>query len=82
MDKDTLTTKLREAGYPLQMIVRMGDDDGWRLSLTNGTVIHAFDDGRFIVHGPDAASLRLILRTKSVSKGTRDEKLELIGSPS
>jgi hypothetical protein len=69
MDKNTLTTKLREAGYQLQTIVRMGDDDGWRLLLTNGTVIHAFDDGRSVVHGVDAPSLRLILRSKSVSNG-------------
>jgi hypothetical protein len=80
MDKDALAAKLREAGFPIQKIIRMGDDDGWRLLLTNGAVIHAFDDGRRIVHGPSAASLRVILRSKSLSKAPGDARLEITGS--
>jgi hypothetical protein len=37
------------------------------------------EDGRSIVHGPSAAFLRGILRSKSVSKAPGDEKLELTG---
>jgi hypothetical protein len=61
MGKESLVTKLRDAGYPVLRIVRMGDNDGWRMSLGNGAIIHAFDDGRCIVHGPDAAALRTML---------------------
>ena len=61
MGKESLVAKLRDAGYPVLRIVRMGDNDGWRVSLANGAIIHAFDDGRCIVHGPEAAALRTIL---------------------
>ena len=30
--------------FELRSIVRMGDNDGWRLSVGNGANIHNFDD--------------------------------------
>jgi hypothetical protein len=64
MAKESLVAKLREAGYVIEEIVRMGDNDGWRLALAKGAIIHSFDDGRCIVHGPDAAALRLIVEAQ------------------
>ncbi|MFI5012188.1 MAG: hypothetical protein ACHQAY_07570 [Hyphomicrobiales bacterium] len=67
MDKESVVAKLRGTGFQVHRIVRMGDNDGWRFTLTNGAVIHCFDDGRIIVHGPSAASLRFIVRAKSLA---------------
>jgi hypothetical protein len=64
MDKEELVAKLKSARFIIQQIVRMGDDDGWRVMLANGAVIHSFDDGRCIVHGPSASPLRAVLRSK------------------
>jgi hypothetical protein len=61
MDNKTIETKLREMGLELRSVVRMGDNDGWRLSVGNGAIIHNFDDGRLIIHGPGASALRLVL---------------------
>jgi hypothetical protein len=61
MDKKAVVAKLRGTGFQVDRITRMGDDDGWRFMLTNGAVIHCFDEGRCVVHGPSAASLRFIL---------------------
>jgi hypothetical protein len=63
MDNNTIETKLREMGLELRSVARMGDNDGWRLSVGNGAVIHNFDDGRLIIHGPGASALRLVLST-------------------
>jgi hypothetical protein len=63
MDNKTIETKLREMGLELRSVVRMGDNDGWRLSVGNGAIIHNFDDGRLIIHGPGASALRLVLST-------------------
>lgn len=73
MDRESLVVKLQGAGYPLQKILRMGDDDGWRFTLANGAVIQCFDDGRCTVHGPNAAVLRLVLRSKAMD-GSADER--------
>jgi hypothetical protein len=64
MNREELTAKLEAAGFVIRQIIRMGDDDGWRAMLTNGAVIHCFDDGRCIVHGPSASLLRSVLRAK------------------
>ena len=68
MDKDTAITKLQAAGFQVQRSVRMGDDDGWRLTLANSAIIHCFDDGRCIVHGLNAAAMRLALGERSADK--------------
>jgi hypothetical protein len=65
MDKETVITKLQAAGFQVQKSVRMGDNDGWRLSLANSAIIHSFDDGRCIVHGLNAAAMRLALGVRS-----------------
>ena len=62
MDEEIVIAQLRGAGFQVQKSVRMGDDDGWRITLASGAVIYCFDDGRCVVHGPDAAALRLVLR--------------------
>jgi hypothetical protein len=66
MDRESLIAKLRGTGYHVDKIVRTVDDDGWRLALANGAVIHCFDDGRCTVHGEHASILRLILRSKAL----------------
>jgi hypothetical protein len=68
MDKDTVITKLQAAGFQVQKSVRMGDDDGWRLTISNSAIIHCFDDGRCVVHGPNAVALRLALSGRSPDK--------------
>ncbi|MFI5014368.1 MAG: hypothetical protein ACHQAY_18690 [Hyphomicrobiales bacterium] len=62
MDKESVVARLRGTGFQVRKIAPMGDEVGWRFLLTNGAVIRCFDDGRCIVHGPSAASLRFILR--------------------
>jgi len=62
MDKDMIAATLRDAGFQVQSSARMGDGDGWRITLANGAVVHCFDDGRCIVHGSGAARLRSLLR--------------------
>jgi hypothetical protein len=64
MNREELKAKLEAAGFVIRQIIRMGDDDGWRAMLMNGAVIHCFDDGRCIVHGPSASLLRTLLRAK------------------
>jgi hypothetical protein len=61
MDNKAIEAKLREMALELRSVVRMGDNDGWRLSVGNGAVIHNFDDGHLIIHGPGASALRLVL---------------------
>jgi len=81
MDRDDLTATLTAAGFVIRQIIRMGDDDGWRAMLMNGAVIHCFDDGRCIVHGPSASLLRTVLRAKSPLKPAGVETLQFTGSP-
>jgi hypothetical protein len=61
MDNKAIEAKLREMALELRSVVRMGDDDGWRILVGNGAIIHNFDDGRLIIHGPGASALRLVL---------------------
>ncbi|SDR63537.1 hypothetical protein SAMN05519103_08729 [Rhizobiales bacterium GAS113] len=67
MDKDTVLKRLRGAGFIVQKESRMGDDDGWRLTLANGAVVHCFDTGRRIVHGPDRLAIRSALGLENSS---------------
>lgn len=75
MDNEAIEAKLSEMALELRSVVRMGDDDGWRLLVGNGAIIHNFDDGRLIVHGPGASALRLILSAPakaSTGSGARE----------
>jgi hypothetical protein len=61
MKLDVILIRLRQAGYEVEGVVRMGDDDGDRITLPDRTVIHSFDDGRRVVHGPSETQLQRIL---------------------
>jgi hypothetical protein len=61
MDNEAIEAKLKEMALELRSVVRMGDNDGWRLLVGNGAIINNFDDGRLIIHGPGASALRLVL---------------------
>jgi len=74
MDGESIVTKLREAGFPIERIARTGDDHAWHFKLANGAVIDRFDDGRCTVHGPSAAFLRMILRLRSLSQPSHVER--------
>ena len=65
VENKAIQTKLLEMGLEVRAITRMGDDDGWRFSVANGAIVHNFDDGRLIVHGPGASAIRLVLLAKS-----------------
>ena len=65
MENMAILGKLLEMDLQVRGITRMGDDDGWRLSVANGAIIHNFDDGHIIVHGPGASAIRLVLSAKA-----------------
>ena len=61
--KEEIVGKLGTSCFEVMKACR--DSDGWRLELRNGAVVHCFADGSYVVHGPGAAQLRFILRSRS-----------------
>jgi hypothetical protein len=45
-----------------------------RLTLINGAVIHAFDDGRCIVNGRDASALRASCCARALGPGAMEAR--------
>jgi predicted nucleotide-binding protein len=71
MDKDEITATLRASGIDVVGEAQNGNDNGWRLDCSIGTIINLYDTGKVVIQGKNQEPVRRALRLDGEAPAAR-----------